>query len=92
MYKLVYDKRYGSAFRNPWSEEELANKGVAIIHRNKDLPCMWIKSEPYAYCFLNNFDQVDSILNEKSAQEAFDYLESNYDRKENIKEVVNKYL
>lgn len=89
MYKLKYEKRYGSSFRNPWSQEMLLHLGTRSFSGNEQ--SLWIKSGGNAYCFVNNFDEVEYFLNNSAAVDANDYLETHYDRKENIEEVVKKW-
>lgn len=90
-YKLVYEKRYGSSVRNPWSQEILLHKGVRSFFKDNS-QCLWIKSGNNAYCFINNFDEVENYIINSSASDAVDYLDTHYDRKEDINEIVNKFV
>lgn len=90
MYKLKYEKRYGSIVVNPWSQEILLQNGIRRFGGSEQY--LWIKSGANAYCFVNNIDKVEFNLRELSASDAQDYLENNYDRKENIEEIINKWL
>ncbi len=89
-YNLKYEKRYGSSFRNPWSQEVLLQNGIRGFGGNDQ--CLWIHSGANAYCFIKDFDNVEYSLSQLSASEAQDYLENNYDRKENIQEVIDKWI
>lgn len=89
MYKLKYEKRYGSNFRNPWSQEQLLQKGIRSFGGSDQ--SMWIKSGDNAYCFINNFDEVEYMLLNSNASDAQSYLDTHYDRMENIKEVTDKW-
>lgn len=90
-YKLVYDRRYGSSIRNPWSEEILLQNGVRSFYKDNS-QCLWIKTGNNAFCFINNFDEVEHYLLNSSASKAYDYLDTHCDRKEDIKQIVNKYV
>ena len=90
MYNLVYEKRFGTANINPWSQEELLKNNIRLF--NSANQSMWIKAGPNAYCFLKDFDKIENYINNNSASDSVDYLNKYFDRKENIQEVINKWL